>query len=135
MIVLRPSRLKVATAAFAILLLMLSSQVAGETSSEMQARQQTPPPPPPAGQPTAPPQQSSPGQLSYTNTWNRTQPSICLPSSSSAAKQDPLVVKTGQSWSLTTSIPLVLAESGPSADAVTTITYTAFSNGTVRRLG
>jgi RHS repeat-associated protein len=129
MMTLRRSRLRIAATAIAVLCLMLSSQVAGSVRSEMQPLQAAnPSSPPPAGQPTAPPQQSSPGQLSYTNTWDRTQPTICL-SANAAVKQAPLV-QEAQSWTLTSSVPLVLAGDSVLSGQSVEDTYVAFSNGT-----
>ncbi|MGA2198460.1 MAG: RHS repeat-associated core domain-containing protein [Nitrososphaerales archaeon] len=125
MITIRPSNLGRGAAAVAILLLMLSSNIAGTVKIQaVQPLPQAPASPPPV----TPPQQSAPGELSYTNTWNRTQQApICI--QAKAAIVDPLKQKA-QSSTITSSIPAVLAANSATSGQSTTYTYTAFANGT-----
>src|SRR5271170_7750300 len=106
MITSKPHKLRTTFAAAALLLLMLSSQVVGTSGISKAGAQQASPPPPAQPAPVAPPVASAPGELSYTNTWNRTTlPSICLTSDAlvqSSLKQEP------KSWTLTSSVPLVM---------------------------
>jgi RHS repeat-associated protein len=130
MITVRQSRMRIAVASVAILVLMLSSPIAGVASSDIQAEQaSSQSSPPPAGQPTAPPQQSSPGQLSYTNTWDRTEQATCPPVTE-AVDQQPLVAQKAQTWSLTSSVPLILTGNDVMSGQSIQDTYVAFSNGT-----
>ncbi len=125
---IRPSNLGRAAAAVAILLLMLSSQVGSTGSVKPGAPQQTASQPPPSVPPVTPPSTSSVGELSYTNTWNRTgQQPICL--QAQAAVQDPLRPQS-KSWTITSSVPSVLAGSTTPSGQPIGYTYTALSNGT-----
>src|ERR1700686_788292 len=104
---IRPSNMKRGAAAAAILLLMLSSQIAGTAGNAKIEAQQTTSQPPSQSPPVAPPRASALGEISYTNTWNRTsaqqQPSsICL--QANAAIQSPLKQES-QSWVLASNVP------------------------------
>src|SRR5208283_1537688 len=102
---IRPSNIGRGAAAVAILLLMLSSQIgsAGSSRLETQTTQQPMPQPPPSTPPVAPPSNSAPGQLSYTNTWNRTgQQPICLQTDALVAQST--LRPEGQSWTITASV-------------------------------
>ena len=133
MITSRRSRVGIGIIALTVLVLMLSSQVAGIASSGMRSQETSSSPSPPAVQPSSPPKQSSPGQFSYTNTWNRTEPAPCPPVAA-AAQQAPLVAQKGQSWTLTSSVPLVLAGDEALSAQPVQDTYTVFANGTFTRL-
>ena len=125
---IRPSNLGRAAAAFAILLLMLSSQVGSTGLAKPGAPQQTTSQPPPSVPPVTPPSTTSAGELSYTNTWNRTgQQPICL--QAQAAIQDPLKPQS-KSWTITSSVPSVLAGSTTPSGQPVGYSYTALSNGT-----
>jgi RHS repeat-associated protein len=130
MITTKPRKLNKTIAAAALLLLMLSSQVVGTSGIAKAGAQQAAPPPPAQPAPVAPPVASAPGELSYTNTWNRTAlPSICV--TSDALAQGALKPES-QSWTLTSSMPLIMAEGATttaSPSQVATYTYAAYANG------
>jgi RHS repeat-associated protein len=121
----RPSKVRTGVAAAALLLLMLSSQVVG-TMGDVKAAAQAPGPPPQAT-PVAPPQSSTTGELSYTNTWNRTtQPAICV--TANALIAGTLKPET-QPVTLTSDVPLVVAEGGSNPAQTVDYSYTAYTNG------
>ncbi|MDA4122812.1 MAG: hypothetical protein OK456_06500, partial [Thaumarchaeota archaeon] len=130
MITSRPSRWKIAVTAFAILVLMLSSQVAGSLSADMQARSPAQPSSTPLsqGQSSTPPTQSQPVPLNSTNTWSRPQQATCTVRSSATLSQ-PLTLQKGQSFMLTSEVPVVLGGASVAAQP-TKDTFTVYANGT-----
>jgi len=125
---IRPSNLRRAAAAIAILLLMLSSQVGGTLSSAAPQPQQAIAQAPPQPASIVPPKQTSPGQLTVTNTWNRPLPPACPPTAQ-AEVQSALKPEV-QSWTLTSSVPYILAGGAAASTKSIEYYYTAFSNGT-----
>src|ERR1022692_783257 len=105
MITSRQSKAGTGVVAVAILLLMLSSQIGSAGSAKPVAQQ--PVSQAPASTPPVTPPQTSLGQIGYTNTWSRTgQQPICI--ISNAAVQGSLKPES-QSWTLTSSVPSILA--------------------------
>jgi len=126
---IRPSNLGRGAAAVAMLLLMLSSQIgsAGSAKLETQTTQQPVPQPPPSTPPVVPPSNSAPGQLSYTNTWNRTgQQPICL--QTHALVSSNTLKPEAQSWTITSSVPSLLPGNGAPSGQSVSYTYTAYAN-------
>ncbi|MGA2665008.1 MAG: hypothetical protein ABSF83_08700, partial [Nitrososphaerales archaeon] len=127
MVATRRSSLRGAAAAAVILLLMLSSPFVGIAYAQTAPLQALPPAPalPPD---VTPPHQTSPGLLSYTNTWNRTQALTCPPAVNPA--KSPLVKQTSPSVTLTSTVPTILAGGSAAPGQSVTYSYTAYSNGT-----
>src|ERR1700733_5286082 len=125
MITSRPSHVGTGVVAVAILLLMLSSQI-GSAGSAKPVVQQPVSQAPPLTAPTTPP--GTPlGQIGTTNTWSRTgQQPVCV--TSDAAVQSSLKPEA-QSWTLTSSVPSLLAGESALSGQPIVYTYTAYSNG------